>query len=334
MNMGREEQKNIYVFIEEDSTQSMEIGYELLGEARRLLCNEQKLVCAVVCMKETKEMLNAYFAYGADLVYAIPMSEPKAIYTEKPVLKRLQKLIELHQPEVFLFGATIQGREVAAYLASVFNTGLTADCTRLSMDWEQGLLYQTRPACEGDLFATIVCEKQRPQMATVRPGVMKKLIPDWNRKGEVIVLSEPEILQPRVQIIESLLELKSENQLAIARVVIGIGAGIANKENFEKIKELVQPYGISIGVTRPVVDCKIAPYDHQIGLTGVNLQADFYIACGISGAVQHTSGLQNVKHIVAINTDEQAPIFQIAQYGVIGDAMDVLPDILHAIYMK
>lgn len=323
--------KNVYVLIEEMNGRIPSIGYELLSEAQRLVKGSEKLVCAIVCCKKDS-MVGQNLIYGADIIYELVCPVEQETYTETKLMASLLQLVRKHSPEVFLFGATTRSRELAAELAAKLDTGLTADCIQLQMDWDSGLLSQVRPAYEGNLMATILCKEKRPQMATIRSGVMKKSFINKERKGEVIRIMVEEQLHPRVEVLKRWQSSMEENQLVHARTVIGIGNGIASPENIAYIQKLAVRNGIVVGTTRPVVDSGMLPEECQIGLSGVSIQAEYYIACGISGAVQHLSGIQNVKNVIAINQDDMAPIFQMARYGIIGDAMEILPNLIHQIY--
>lgn len=320
------EQGNIYVFIEQENNCIHPVGYELLGEAGRLAKVSKQKVCAVLFGNDMSDQAQELIYYGADYVYFF--HEGRFQYmSEEILLPLLVELVQLHQPDIFLFGATTYGRALAAGLSGKLETGLTADCTKLLINPEDGLLWQIRPAYEGNMYATIVCRNKRPQMATVRPGVMKTYPKDRTRTGEIIEFTRSEPTPLRIRVIERRETLVNLEVLQRAEIIIAVGMGVAQLRNIEILQNAAKKMGASIGGTRPVIDSGLLPKHQQIGLTGVSVNPKLYIACGISGSIQHLSGIQNVHNIIAINTDADAPIFGVARYGIIDDAMNIVPDL-------
>jgi electron transfer flavoprotein alpha subunit len=266
------------------------------------------------------------FAYGADKVY-LAQDPVLAHYRTGPYADLLAGLINQHKPEIVLISATPQGRDLAPRVAARLSAGLTADCTGLDVDESERLLVQTRPAFGGNLMATIVSRHARPQMATVRPGVMKALDPDPSRPGEVVTvpvhLDERSMLTKIVEIVQ--LETDGRVNLQDAEIVVSGGRGLGKPENFALIRELAEALGGAVGASRAAVDAGWIPAYHQVGQTGRTVQPKLYIACGISGAVQHLAGMSSADCIIAINKDPAAPIFNIATYSIVGDLFEIVP---------
>ena len=234
-------------------------------------------------------------------------------------------LVREYKPEIFLLGASSRGRDLAGSIASVLYTGLTADCTGLDIDSETGLLLQTRPAFGGNIMATIICPNHRPQMATVRHRVFEMPVADPRRQGQVIAVKaalSPE--QITTKVVDFILE-KDEVNLADARVIVSGGHGVGGPAGFETLRKLADALGGAVGSSRSAVDAGWISYAHQVGQTGRTVRPDLYIACGISGQIQHLAGMKTSRVIVAINTNPDAPIFTIANYGIVGDLFQVVP---------
>jgi electron transfer flavoprotein alpha subunit len=231
-----------------------------------------------------------------------------------------------------LFGATTTGRDLASRIAARIHAGLTADCTGLSIDIKEKLLQQTRPAFGGNIMATIVCKNHRPQMATVRPKVMKRVDPDHKRLGEVIKV-EPKIGKEEllVELIDVIQDTSVKVNLAEAEIIVSGGRGLGSPENFKLVEELAATLGGAVGASRATVDAGWISSHHQVGQTGKTVCPKLYIACGISGAIQHLAGMQSSDTIVAINKDPEAPIFKIATYGIVGDLFEIVPKLTKAI---
>jgi electron transfer flavoprotein alpha subunit len=263
-------------------------------------------------------------SFGADRVF-LADDPTLAVYRTAPYARLLVDLVREYKPEIFLLGASSRGRDLAGSVASVLYTGLTADCTSLDIDQESGLLMQTRPAFGGNIMATIICPDHRPQMATVRHRVFEMPHADPRRQGQVIAIDAAmgadEIT---TRVLDSILE-KDEVNLADARVIVAGGRGIGGPEGFKLLHELADVMGGAVGSSRSAVDAGWISYAHQIGQTGRTVRPDLYIACGISGQIQHLAGMKTSRVIVAINTNRDAPIFSVAHYGIVGDVSQVIP---------
>ncbi|MDI3516626.1 MAG: electron transfer flavoprotein alpha subunit [Thermotogota bacterium] len=316
---------NIFVFVEHYNGHAHPVSWELLGKARDLV---QKLegseVWAVVLGDGLDSVCEEAIHRGADKVLYVKNKELNE-YINYKYQKALVEMVKKYQPEIFLIGATLEGRELAGMVATELQTGLTADCTGLDILPDKELLAMTRPTFGGNLMATIMCPDHRPQMATVRPGVMKELPPDPKRKGEIIV---EEYHLPAIEKLLDILELipvTSEVNLQYAPVVVAGGKGVGGPEGFKILRELAQLLGGEIGASRAAVKAGWISDEYQVGQTGKTIRPVLYIACGISGAVQHVVGIKESEIIVAINIDENAPIFEIADIGIVGDLHRVVP---------
>lgn len=324
------EYKDIWVFVEQREQKLMNVSLEILGEARRLADKKGVKACAVLVGYEVKGLAEELIKYGADVVYVIDHSLLKN-YTTDAYTKVICDLANSLKPEVILYGATYIGRDLAPRIAARMRTGLTADCTALDID-ENGLLLQIRPAFGGNLIATIICPERRPQMATIRPGVMKKALMDEGRRGEVIeikpVIEEKDI---RTEIISIIKEARQKVNLEEADIIVSGGRGVGGPEGFKLIEELAEVLGGVVGASRAAVEAGWISSDHQVGQTGKTVRPKLYIACGISGAIQHIAGMGGAKTIVAINKNPDAPIFKIADYGIVGDLFKVIPALIEEI---
>ena len=299
---------------------------ELLGEGRRLAEKLGVELSAVLLGDGVEPMARDLVACGADKVY-LAQDPVLANYRTGPYTDVLAGLINQHKPEIVLISATPQGRDLAPRVAARLSAGLTADCTGLDIDESDRLLVQTRPAFGGNLMATIVSRYARPQMATVRPGVMKALEPDLSRTGEVVTvpvhLDERSMLTKIVEIVQ--LDTDGRVNLQDAEIIVSGGRGLGRPEHFALIRELAEALGGAVGASRAAVDAGWIPAYHQVGQTGRTVQPKLYIACGISGAVQHLAGMSSADCIIAINKDPAAPIFNIATYSIVGDLFEIVP---------
>ncbi len=299
---------------------------ELLGEGRRLADTLGVELAAVLLGDGVAEMAEHLFAHGADKVYLAqdPVLEH---YRTGPYTDVLAGLINQHKPEIVLMSATPQGRDLGPRMAARLSAGLTADCTGLDIDEESRLLVQTRPAYGGNLMATVVSKHARPQMATVRPGVMKALEPEASRTGELVEvpvhLDERSVAAKIVEIVQQ--ETEGQVNLQDAEIIVSGGRGLGKPENFAIIRDLARALGGAVGASRAAVDAGWIPAYHQVGQTGRTVQPKLYIACGISGAVQHVAGMSSADCIIAINKDPAAPIFNVATYSIVGDLFEILP---------
>ena len=314
----------VLVFGEQEGSVSA-VVYELLGKGRELADKlEENLECVILgddMMDEAKEIAT----YGVDRVYLYD-SPTLAKFRDDPYVETLSALVEEIKPSVFLIGATPIGRSLAPRLATRLRTGLTADCTGLDIDPE-GNLIQTRPAFGGNVMARIVTPNHRPQMATVRYKVMKRAEKLPGHAGEIVVKQVREDLTDRTKI-RKVLKVSEEMSITEADVIVSGGKGLGNPEGFKLIRALADTLGGAVGASRAVVDDGWIDYKHQVGLSGKTVRPRLYIACGISGAVQHLAGMQTSDVIVAINKDPSAPIFRVADYGIVGDLYEVIPELI------
>lgn len=323
--------KDVWVFAEQRDGVIMPVVIELLGEGKKLANEVGCNLCAVLCGHHVEGLADQLFEYGADKVY-VADHEELATYRTDAYTKVINDAIEEYKPEIVLLGATHIGRDLGPCLAVKANTGLTADCTKLEIDPEDKKIKQTRPAFGGNLMATIVCPNHRPQMSTVRPGVMEKAAFEEGRKGELIKLNvefkEGDI---RTKVLEIVKTMKNTVSLTDAEIIVSGGMGLGKPEGFELLKQLADKLGGIVAASRAAVDAGWIDHAYQVGQTGTTVKPKIYIACGISGAIQHVAGMQNSEQIIAINTNENAPIFEIADYGIVGDLYKVIPAIMEAL---
>jgi len=316
--------RGIWVFAEARNGQLRSVDYELLSRGRELADTLRTELCAI-CFGHNISEIEQLIAYGADKVYLTDDPE-LANHQEDFYTWELTRLIEEHKPEIVLAGATSLGRSFIPRVAAILRTGLTADCTELEIDNERRLLLQTRPAFGGNIMATIICQAQRPQMATVRPRVFKKKTPDKKRKGQIIRVDfNKEGNTSRTKVLSFVEDLTERVKIEDADIVVAGGRGLGKAENFQLLEELAAAMGAALASSRPPVDDGWISYSHQVGQTGKTICPKLYIACGISGAVQHLAGMQTSDTIVAINNDPNAPIFEVATYGIVGDLFEVVP---------
>jgi electron transfer flavoprotein alpha subunit len=320
--------KDVWVFAEQRQGTLTPVVVELLGEGRKLADKLGVKLCALLVGSNVKDLIQTLIHYGADRVYCVD-NELLEKYTTDGYSKAVCIAVEKYKPEIIMMGATHIGRDLAPRIASKLNTGLTADCTGLAIDPEDGKLRQTRPAFGGNLMATIICPETRPQMCTVRPGVMDKAIKDTNRTGETIEI-EVDISQKdiRTKVLEIVKIKRDMIPLTDADVIVSGGMGIKNAEGFKMLKELADVLGGTLGASRATVDAGWIDKSRQVGQTGTTVRPKLYIACGISGAIQHLAGMQESGMIVAINTNPNAPIFEVADYGIVGDVYEVVPQLI------
>ncbi|AHF10264.1 MULTISPECIES: electron transfer flavoprotein subunit alpha [Dehalobacter] len=322
---NNDEYKGVWVFIEQRTGKIDTVALELLSEGRKL-ADELKVELAGVLLGENvADLAKECFAYGAEKVYLVDGPVFKDYRTDS-YTEAIVEIINQYKPEILLFGATNNGRDFAARIAVRITTGLTADCTALSIDPETRLLRQTRPAFGGNVMATILCPNHRPQMATVRPKVMKMDEPDYSRIGEVIrcesSVKEADMTTKILDIIQS---ISHTVNLQDAEIIVSGGRGIGGPENYRLIEELAEALGGVAGASRAAVDAGWVPHYRQVGQTGKTVSPKLYIACGISGAIQHLAGMNTSEIVVAINNDPEAPIFNIATYGLVGDLHQIVP---------
>ena len=323
--------KDIWVFAEQRQGKITPVVIELLGEGRKLADTKGIKLNAILLGKDVNGLAEELIAYGAETVYVAddPLLEN---FTTDGYTKVIVDAVNEIKPEIVLIGATNIGRDLAPRIASRLNTGLTADCTKLEIDPEDGKIKQTRPAFGGNIMATIIYPDARPQMSTVRPGVMDKAVRNDDNKGNIVPLKydikESDI---RTKIIEIVKHAVEKVSLTDANIIVSGGLGLQNADGFKLIEELADKLGGVVGSSRAAVDAGWIDKSHQVGQTGTTVKPNLYIACGISGAIQHLAGMKESSIIVAINKDPDAPIFSVADYGIVGDLYKVIPEIISEI---
>jgi electron transfer flavoprotein alpha subunit len=321
------EYKGVWVFVEHNEGKPAEVSWELLGVGADLAKARNVELCSIVVGEKVEHLCAEAFAYGASKVYLV--DDPVFhYYRTESYYKAFCYLIEKYKPEIVLIGATGLGRDLAGAIATSLQTGLTADCTGLSID-DKGFLLQTRPAFGGNIMATILTEFTRPQMSTVRPHVMPLPAKDPSRKGVIVREKAP---LKEEDIAAKVLEIISDKQLdsvdvAAADIIVSGGRGMCNTENYKILQELADELGGVVACSRAAVEAGWMPLERQVGQTGKTVRPKIYIACGISGAIQHLVGMQDSDTIIAINRDKQAPIFEVATFGIVGDLFQVVPAI-------
>ncbi len=320
--------KGVMVFCEQKKSEIQSVSYELLGKARELADKLKEEVCGVLIGKNITDKAEEIIKRGADKVYVV--DNPKLEhYQSQPYTRVLVDIINEYKPGIFLCGATSTGRSLISRVAVKIYSGLTADCTGLDIDPESRFLLQTRPAFGGNIMATIICPDYRPQMSTVRHKVMPEAQRDENRKGEIIVKTPDEnILESRSKLVEFIEEVEDTVNITEADIVVSGGRGLKCRENFALLEELAKLLGAAVGASRAAVDSDWIPYSHQVGQTGRTVCPKIYIACGISGQIQHMIGMQSSDIIIAINKDPNAPIFNVATYGIVGDLFEIVPALI------
>lgn len=317
--------KDIWVFCEQKKGIIQTIAFELLGEGKKLATKLGVKLCAVILGHGMESKIQELSHRGADKIYMVDAPELKS-YQDEPYTNVLVKLIEEYRPEILLCGATTIGRSMISRVAINIDAGLTADCTGLDIDEKERLLLQTRPAFGGNIMATIITPNHRPQMATVRHKVMKEAEHHRLHKAEVIRKTySGDILKSRTTLLDIVEEVEETVNLAEADIIVSGGRGLGGAENFSILKELAKVIGGAVGASRSAVDAGWMPYSHQVGQTGKTVCPKLYIACGISGQIQHLIGMQSSKVIVAINKDPDAPIFKVSTYGIVGNLFEIVP---------
>jgi electron transfer flavoprotein alpha subunit len=329
---------DVWVFAEQQDGKVKSVAYELLSKARELAAPLGVRTAAVLLGNNNEGQAERLFHHGADLVYYAGHPELE-LYRTLPYARVIVDLVRKYSPEIVIYGATVVGRDLAPRIASELMTGLTADCTDLRIDdytaggngkTYEKILYQIRPAFGGNIMATIVSPEHRPQMATVREGVMKLEEPDPTRKGKLIrvdvTLTEEDLV---LQILDRVVH-ESPVDLRSARIIVSGGAGVGGRDGFRLIEEAAHAFGGVVGASRAAVDAGFCPKAHQVGQTGTTVRPALYIACGISGAIQHRAGMSESGRIIAINTDPEAPIFHVAHYAIVGDLHQILPMMIKA----
>ncbi len=324
--------KDVFVFIEQRDGRLQKVGMELLGKARDLAdALGQDVVAMLLGGKGIKDQAETLIQHGADKVLVVEDEILKEYVTE-PYTKAIYELVKKYDPEIAIYGATSIGRDLAPRLAARIHTGLTADCTGLEIDEESKNLLMTRPAFGGNLMATILCEDFRPQMSTVRPGVMQALAKDESRKGEIIeekIDFTPADMNVKIKEI-----LKLENKkkdITEAAILVSGGRGIGGPEGFSILQDLADELGAEVSTSRATVDAGWIEKDRQVGQTGKTVRPELYFALGISGAIQHLAGMEESDLIIAVNKNDGAPIFTVADLGIVGDLNAVVPKLTELI---
>lgn len=323
--------RDVYVFAEQRDGELQKVGIELVGKARELADDLGQQVAAVLLGSGVKDKAQELIACGADKVVVVDDVMLKEYVTE-PYTKALTAVINAKDPEIVLYGASSIGRDLAPRVSARIHTGLTADCTALEIDEETKLLMMTRPAFGGNIMATIVCEDFRPQMATVRPGVMKALESDASRSGEVEEFKvEFSAADMNVKVRETVKTAHKSVDITEAKILVSGGRGIGSADKFKMLEELADVMEGEVSSSRACVDSGWISADRQVGQTGKTVRPELYLACGISGAIQHAAGMENSEFIVAINRDEDVPIFDIADLGIVGDLNTIVPKLTEAV---
>lgn len=322
--------RGLWVFAEQRGGQVQEVAYELLGEGRVLADKLGVELAAVLLGHQVKDGAATLFEHGADKVYVVdhPALEK---YTAEPYAEAMTALIKKYKPEVVLAGATSMGRGFVARVAIQVGAGLTADCTELDVDVDKRLLLQTRPAFGGNIMACIICPDHRPQMATVRPKVFKHAVPAAGRTG-ALVEEKLDLKDPVVKVVEVVNAMQNEVNVAGAEFIVTGGRGMGGPENFKLLAELAEALGgAAVGASRAAVDAGWISSFHQVGQTGKTVRPKIYVACGVSGQIQHLVGMNSSDTIIAINKDPDAPIFGVADVGIVGDLFQVVPELIKAL---
>ncbi|OGV64833.1 MAG: electron transfer flavoprotein subunit alpha [Lentisphaerae bacterium RIFOXYA12_FULL_48_11] len=334
------DKNNVWVFVQQDDGRIVDVSLELVCKARELANRLKVGVNAVLMGESMKDEAAKLLPYRCDEVFVVEDPRLKN-YQPVPYTKVMVDLIKKYEPQIVLYGATIVGRDLGPRVASNLKVGLTADCTDLQIGdhvikdktWTN-ILYQIRPAFGGNIIATIVSPEKKPQMATVREGVMKLAPLAKDAKGKVTQIEFNLCSEDfPTEILKRVREMKRVN-LKGARIIVSGGMGVGTRENFKLIADLAHVLGGEVGASRAAVDAGFIPKDHQVGQTGTTVRPNLYIACGISGSIQHRAGMAESGKIIAINTDPDAPIFQIAHYGIVGEIADVIPKIIKAFKAK
>jgi len=325
--MNLQDYKDVYVFAEQRDGKIQNVALELLGKARELADANNEKVVAILLGKGIKGEAQTLVAHGADKVLVVD-HDLLATYLTEPYTEAITQIIQEQKPSILLIGATTIGRDLGPRVSARNVTGLTADATKLEIsDDEAHEFRMTRPAFGGNLMATILCKNHRPQMSTVRPGVMQKMAADPNRKGEVVdyTVQFDEKKINRVKIIKTVKEEKVITDISQAKVLVSGGRGVGTKDGFAKLEALAKELGGEVSSSRAMVDAGVMEQSRQVGQTGKTVRPNLYMACGISGAIQHLAGMEESELIIAINKDKFAPIFSVADLGIVGDLHKIVP---------
>ena len=325
------EYKNVWVYVEVFGGKAKNVGLEIIGPGKKIAEATGDKVVAVFVGNDTDDAIKAAVSYGADQIISVGGSD-YAEYSAECYTYALEQLVLKYKPAAFLFGATSNGRELAPRLAARLKTGVSADCTNIELG-DSGSILWTRPVYSGRMLSVIECAEARPQIGTIRPGIFKRGEPDMARTAEIV---KEEIALPAGILCAAIIEKLTESgegavKLEDAEVIVSGGRGLGKPENFSLVKDLADVLGGVVGASRAAVDAGWIPHAHQVGQTGKTVGPKIYIACGISGAIQHLAGMSGSDTIIAINRDADAPIFEIADYGIVGDLKVVLPAFTEAV---
>lgn len=323
--MDKSQYKHVFVFAEQRDGVVQPVALELIGKARDLAADLGEKVFALLLGKGIAASAKKLVEYGADTVIVVDHDNLKDYVTEQYTQAMYQVSVE-YKPSIMLFGATTSGRDLAPRVAARLGTGLTADCTKLEISEDTKEFQMTRPAFGGNLMATIMCPDHRPQMSTVRPGVMQKCTPDASRKGEIINFA-PKFDSSKfsVKLVKTVKEEKGSVDISEAKILVSGGRGVGCVAGFDKLRELAKVVGGEVSSSRAMVDAGNMPHDRQVGQTGKTVRPDVYFALGISGAIQHLAGMEESECIIAVNKDKFAPIFAVADLGIVCDLNTVVP---------
>ncbi len=325
--MNLADYKDVFVFAEQRDGKIQNVALELLGKARELADANNEKVVAMLLGKDIKSQAQTLIQYGADRVLVVDHELLKDYMTE-PYTQAITQIIREQKPSIMIIGATTIGRDLGPRVSARNRTGLTADATKLEIsDDEAHEFRMTRPAFGGNLMATILCKNHRPQMSTVRPGVMQKMTPDANRQGEIVdyAVNFDEKKIARVKLVKTVKEEKAVTDISEAKILVSGGRGVGTKDGFGKLEALAKELGGEVSSSRAMVDAGVMPADRQVGQTGKTVRPALYMACGISGAIQHLAGMEESDLIIAINKDKYAPIFSVADLGIVGDLHKIVP---------
>lgn len=322
--MNVQDYKGIFVFIQQVDAKVSGVSFELLGKARELARDMETEVTAVLLGYEVSGLCPELARYGADKIVVVD-DKALEIYATEPYAHAMSQVIDHYKPAVVLYGATAIGRDLAPRVSARVKTGLTADCTKLEISEETKELRMTRPAFGGNIMATIICPEHRPQMATVRPGVMQKIKPIQDASVQAENFTVDFAGHQNVEILEVVKAVVNKMDIQDAKILVSGGRGMGSPENFQLLRDLADALGGEVSSSRACVDAGWVEKDIQVGQTGKTVRPNLYIACGISGAIQHLAGMEESDVIIAINKDENAPIFEVADYGIVGDAVKILP---------
>lgn len=314
----------MFVFVQQVDNKVSGVSFELLGKGKELATALETEVTAVLLGYQVSGLCEELAKYGADKIITVD-DKALEIYTTEPYTHAMTQVIEHYKPAIVLYGATAIGRDLAPRVSARVRTGLTADCTKLEIAEDTKEFRMTRPAFGGNIMATIICPEHRPQMATVRPGVMQKAKPNEGAKAVVENLSVDFAGRQNVEVLEVVKSVVDKMDIQDAKILVSGGRGMGCPDNFQLLRDLADALGGEVSASRACVDAGWAEKDIQVGQTGKTVRPNLYIACGISGAIQHLAGMEDSDVIIAINKDETAPIFEVADYGIVGDVTKILP---------